>query len=96
MVVSMLQMLSYMYSSHYSIIKFVGFKMIYYAISLGVVSYSIVFSDLIPMLLLIYCYFESIKLFLKKKKNLQNIFPFKYDSSGKEGRCTRGSRLESL
>ena len=38
--------LSYKYSSHCSIIKFIGFEPIYYVIKLDVVSSSIVFSEL--------------------------------------------------
>ena len=54
MVVSMLQNLSHMYSTHHSIIKFVDFEPIYYAINLGVSSF-IVFRDLIHVFLSIYC-----------------------------------------
>ena len=36
-----------MYYSHYSIIKFIGFKPIYYAINLCDVSSSMIFSDLV-------------------------------------------------
>ena len=42
MVVSVLQIWSHGYSSHYNIIKFVGFELIYYAINMGVVSFSMI------------------------------------------------------
>ena len=47
MVVSMLQNLSHKYYSHYIIIKFVGFELIYYVINFNVVSSSLIFSDLV-------------------------------------------------
>ena len=51
-----------------TIIKFVRFKPVYYDINLGVVSSSMVFSDLISFLISMYYSFESIKLFYFQKK----------------------------
>ena len=44
-----------MYSIHYRIIKYVGFKMIYYALNLDVASFSRVFSkfDCVSMIVLL-------------------------------------------
>lgn len=47
MVFSMLQNLSLMYYSQYSIIKFVGIELIYYAINLYIVSFSMVFIEFV-------------------------------------------------
>ena len=47
MVISMLQNLNDWYSSHYSIIKYVSFELIYYTINLSVILSYMVFSDLI-------------------------------------------------
>ena len=55
MVVSILQNLSYMYSSHYRIIKFIGFEPIYYAINQSVISLFMVFNDLVSMFLSMIC-----------------------------------------
>ena len=44
-----------MYYSHYRIIKFVNFKPIYCTINLGVVSSSMVFSDLVSVFISMYC-----------------------------------------
>ena len=43
MIINMLQ--SHIYSSHYSIINYVGFEPIYYIINLNVVSFYIVFNE---------------------------------------------------
>ena len=55
MVIGMLQNLSYEYYSHYNIIKFVGFEPIYYTIYLDVVSSFMLFSDLVIVILYMYC-----------------------------------------
>ena len=68
MIISMLQNYNHKYSSHYNIIKFVGFESIYYAINLGDISSSIIFSDSIFIFLSIYYHFESIKYFFSIKK----------------------------
>ena len=47
MIVNMLQNLSHKYYSHYIIIKFVGFELIYYVINFNIVSSSMIFSDLV-------------------------------------------------
>ena len=59
MVISMLSYWCYKYYSHYRIIKFVGFDPIYYTINFDDVSSSMVFSDLVFVFLLIYCYFDQ-------------------------------------
>ena len=51
-VVRMLQNWSdHTYLSHYSIIKYVGFELIYYTINLNIVSSFMFFSDLVSVLL---------------------------------------------
>ena len=53
MVVGMLQNLSHRYFSYYSIIKFVSFELIYYAINLGVISSSMIFNEFVYVFLYI-------------------------------------------
>ena len=47
MVFSMLNNLSFMNYNQYNIIKFIGFKLIYYVINLDIISFSIVFIELV-------------------------------------------------
>ena len=47
MVFSMLNNLSLMNYNQYNIIKFIGFKLIYYVINLDIISFSIVFIELV-------------------------------------------------
>ena len=47
MVFSMLNNLSFMNYNQYNIIKFIGFKLIYYVIKLDIISFSIVFIELV-------------------------------------------------
>ena len=54
-VISILQNLSHIYFSHYNIIKFISFVPIYYAINPSVVSFSMVFNDLVLVIPSIYC-----------------------------------------
>ena len=54
MVVKMLQNRNHRYFNNYSIIKFIGFESIYYAINLSAVLSSIVFSNLTYVFLLMY------------------------------------------
>ena len=63
MVFSMLKNWNYRYYSHNNIIKFVSFKLIYYALNLIVVSSFIIFRKFVYVFLSIYSYFESMKLF---------------------------------
>ena len=68
-----------MYSSYYSIIKFVGFNSIYYVINQCVVS---IFSEFVCVVFLsVHCHFKSIKLFcFKKNFNICNklALPLKF------------------
>ena len=62
-----------MYSNHYSIIKYVSFDMIYYAINPSVVSFFMIFREFVYVFLSMYFYFESIKLNLfSNKVNFKN------------------------
>ena len=51
-IVNILYNLSYMYYSHYIIIKYIGFKPIYYAINLYIVLYFINFNEFNSLFLL--------------------------------------------
>ena len=53
--VIVLQNLSHKCYSHYSIIKFVNFETIYYAINLNVISSYMVFSEFVFVFLSMYC-----------------------------------------
>ena len=61
--------MSHRYSNHSSIIKFIDFELIYYAIDLGIALSYIVFSEFVFVFLLMYRWFKSIKLFYFFKKN---------------------------
>ena len=48
-------MYSDMYSSHYNIIKFIGFESINYALNLSAVSSFMIFNDLVSMFVSMNC-----------------------------------------